>query len=56
MIMPKKVDDFEGPQQQPVIKPCHFCQKEVRLQKDQTEGQAVACFEHSHRFTPKVEK
>lgn len=40
----------------PFIKPCHFCQKEVRMAKDATENQAVACFEHSYRFTPEVRK
>tara|TARA_R110002020_G_scaffold315845_3_gene530898 strand:- start:340 stop:579 length:240 start_codon:yes stop_codon:yes gene_type:complete len=34
----------------PFITKCHFCGCEVRLQKDQTEGKAVACFEHSHKF------
>jgi hypothetical protein len=38
----------------PFIKLCHFCAKEVRMQKDQTEGKAVACFEHSYRFMEKL--
>ena len=38
----------------PFIKPCAFCQKEVRMAKDATEGKAVACFEHSHRFMEKL--
>lgn len=52
MIMPKSADDFPVP----FIRPCHFCGCEVRMQKNQTEGRPVACFEHSHNFTPKVKK
>jgi len=40
----------------PFIKLCYFCQKEVRMAKDASEGQPVACFEHSYRFTPKVKE
>jgi DNA-directed RNA polymerase subunit RPC12/RpoP len=34
----------------PFMKPCYFCQKEVKMQKDQTEGKAVACFDCSPKF------
>ena len=36
------------------IRPCHFCGVDVEMQKDQTEGKPVACFDHSYKFTPKV--
>ena len=40
----------------PFIKPCYFCQKDVEMVKDSTEGRPVACFDHSYKFTPKVVK
>lgn len=40
----------------PFIRPCHFCGVDVEMQKDQTEGRAVACFDHSYKFTPKVKR
>ncbi len=54
MIMPNKEDDFPVPE--PFIKPCYFCDCDVEMQKDQTEGRPVACFDHSYKFTPKVKK
>jgi len=29
---------------------CHFCDNKVKLNKNSTEGKAVACFEHSYKF------
>jgi len=40
----------------PFIRPCHFCQKEVRMQKDSLEGQPVACFEPSTKFMEALNK
>lgn len=34
----------------PFIRPCHFCDKDVRMAKDSTEGKPVACFDHSYKF------
>jgi hypothetical protein len=47
-------EDFEMTNPMPFIKPCYFCQKEVRMAKDATENQPVACFEHSWKFNLKV--
>lgn len=38
------------------IKPCYFCGIDVRMAKDATEGQPVACFEHSYKFNQEVKK
>ena len=38
----------------PFVTTCHFCGVDVEMQKDATEGKPVACFDCSHKFTPKV--
>ena len=40
----------------PFIRPCHFCGVDVEMAKDATEGQPVACFDHSYKFNIKVKR
>ena len=40
----------------PFIKPCYFCDKDVRIAKDATENQPVACFDCSPKFMENLKK